>query len=148
MSSEEGSRALSDLGFEPPVTGRIDAMRDLKIEWKWQGVGRSPEPTVKPGAVDIDGHHVDLYWPERGWGVSRLFMICPVCSKRSRHLYALQHGGFGCNRHVSSERVAKENALLALRRARVLQRNHRYRRRGQVMEQNAKADLVIAALGL
>jgi len=120
---------------------RFDAMRDLPVEFKWVGVGQSPQPTSKPPAVEFNGKRVELEWPENGWGVSRCFFVCPACGKRSRFVYVLDNGSMGCHEHVTARRKAKETALLGLRRASVLGRNRRYKARGKQLELASKAKL-------
>lgn len=121
--------------------GRYDAMRDLGIRFKWKGVGVSPQPGVKPWAVEIDGRLVRLYWPAKGWGTTRLFMVCPLCGGHSRFIYELPGEGLGCHEHVSAARVRKEAALSKLRRARVMQRNAKHRARGLRLEADAMRTL-------
>lgn len=118
------------------ASGRIDAMRDLPVKWRWTGLGQSPEPEHRFPAVMVNGQRIKVSWSEKGWGVSRAAYECPVCRRRARYLYALANG-FACNRHVTAERVSLERSLVDLERARVLKRSGKHRARGRRLESAA-----------
>ena len=133
-------KTFKDFGVEP-LLDRLDATKDLPIRWKWKGFGQTPEPEVTFSAVVVDGQRIGVSLSEKGWAGSRACYACPVCQKRSRFLYRLKDGRFGCNQHVSKTRVKLEAALAKLKKAKRMQRNHKYRAAGKRLEAEVNYDL-------
>lgn len=116
-------------------------MRDAPVRWRWQGVGLSPQPEVRLGAVRIGTNRVELSWPERGgWGVSRVAWICPRCGRRVRFLYDRPDGTLLCGSHLTKRDLNKERCLSEIRRARRLQKNNRWRAQGLRLENQVMSE--------